>query len=263
MQRRLLPILASVTVLAVPIAAAAAVGEGGQGAHSAAGKALPRNSVGPRQLKARAVTRAKLARGAVGATQLANGAVGAADLAPGAVGRAALQSGSVGPAQLAAGAVGATALGVGAVGTAQIAAGAVDGSRIKSGSVGGAQLAPGVVPPATSGTGTGVAGPVAIGTSATQVAQLTSVAAGSYLVIAKLWVDSPTTDPVVTCTLDAGGAPIDEVHVATDPEQVSVALQALAALDGTVELSCSGDTGGTSARDAKLSVVRLGAINTQ
>jgi hypothetical protein len=70
---------------------------------------VPRNSVGPAQIRTNAVGASEvrtnavgpreIKRGAVGQSELATGAVGGGDIAPGAIGQAQLGNGSVGAAQ--------------------------------------------------------------------------------------------------------------------------------------------------------------------
>jgi hypothetical protein len=92
-----------------------------------AAHALPKNSVGSKQIKDNKVAgkdlqdggihAADLAAGSVGGTHLQPGSVGNANLAPGSVGTANLAPGSVTGAQLADGSVGPAAVGVNAIST--------------------------------------------------------------------------------------------------------------------------------------------------
>jgi hypothetical protein len=81
---------------------------------------VPRNSVGPTQLRARAVTSTKLGNGAVTAR--------------------AIRDGSVSGRKIAASSVHASDIGTGAVRTAALANGAVTGAKLAPGSVGAAAL---------------------------------------------------------------------------------------------------------------------------
>jgi hypothetical protein len=84
------------------------------GGASYAAVKLPKNSVGPKQLKRSAVTTAKIKNQAVTTEKLAPGAVTPAD---------------------------------GSIGTAKLADGAVTGTKVADGSLGAADLAAGVLPP--------------------------------------------------------------------------------------------------------------------
>jgi hypothetical protein len=114
----------------------------GAGAYAAA---LPKKSVGTKQLKNNAVKAGKLADGAVGTPKLSDGAVDAGKLADGAVGTGKLANGAVGTGQIANGAVSSGQLANGAVGSGQLANGAVGSGKLANGAVGSAKLANGSV----------------------------------------------------------------------------------------------------------------------
>lgn len=92
--------------------------------------ALPRNSVGERQIRANAVKSSEIASRAVGASEIRPGAVGAAQLAGGAVGTSALKLDAVTSNRIA----------DGSVGREDLAAGAVTGDRVRADALGGAQI---------------------------------------------------------------------------------------------------------------------------
>jgi hypothetical protein len=97
--------------------------------------AIPKHSVGPRQLKRGAVTTRALRRAAVTPSKLGDGSVTAAKLAAGAVGSVALQNGGVTTAKLAKDAVTNPTLVNGAVGNTKLANEAVTTAKLKNGSV--------------------------------------------------------------------------------------------------------------------------------
>jgi len=117
---------------------------------------LPKNSVGPRQLKNGAVTAKKLRReavgnrklapGAVSASKLANGAVTAGKLGSGAVHSGALANGAVINSKIANGVVGTNKLGSEVVTTSKLAKEDVTAEKIKNGAVTNAKLGPDVGP---------------------------------------------------------------------------------------------------------------------
>jgi hypothetical protein len=117
---------------------------------------LPKNSVGPKQLKNGAVTAKKLRReavgnrklapGAVSASKLAKGAVTAGKLANGAVHSGALANGAVINSKIANGVVGTNKLGNGVVTTSKLANEGVTTDKIKNGAVTAAKLDDGVGP---------------------------------------------------------------------------------------------------------------------
>lgn len=92
--------------------------------------ALPRNSVGERQIKANAVKSSEIAARAVGASEIRPGAVGSAKLAGGAVDTAALKLDAVTSNRIADGTVAGE----------DLAAGAVAGDRVKADGLGGGQI---------------------------------------------------------------------------------------------------------------------------
>jgi hypothetical protein len=117
---------------------------------------LPKNSVGPKQLKRGAVTAKKLRReavgnrklapGAVSASKLANGAVTAGKLANGAVRSGALSNGAVINSKIANGVVGTNKLGNEVVTTSKLAKEDVTTEKLKNGSVTSAKLGSDVGP---------------------------------------------------------------------------------------------------------------------
>jgi hypothetical protein len=123
------------------------------GAAVAAG--LPKNSVGPRQLKKGAVTAAKIRKGAVSAGKLAPKSVVAGKLGPNAVTPGNIVNGGITTAKIGAGAVIASSiknsvittnkLNNDAVTTAKLAAGAVTTSTLANGAVTAAKLGPEVL----------------------------------------------------------------------------------------------------------------------
>ena len=82
-----------------------------------AAHALPKNSVGSKQIKDNKVTGKDVKDGGIGAADLAAGSVGGTHLQTGSVATANLAAGSVTGAKLAAGAVGPAAVGVNAIST--------------------------------------------------------------------------------------------------------------------------------------------------
>jgi hypothetical protein len=86
-----------------------------------AAHALPKNSVGSKQIKDNKVAAKDVKDGAIGAADLAAGSVGSAHLQPGSVGTANLAPGAVTAAQLAGSSVGSTAVANGAIGSAAVA----------------------------------------------------------------------------------------------------------------------------------------------
>jgi hypothetical protein len=82
-----------------------------------AAHALPKNSVGPKQLKDNKVASKDVRDGGISAADLAAGSVGSATLQPGSVGTTQLAPGSVTGAKLAVGSVGPAAVGVNAIST--------------------------------------------------------------------------------------------------------------------------------------------------
>jgi hypothetical protein len=96
---------------------------------------LGAESVGTRELKKNAVTKAKIKTGAVGSPEIAAGAVGSSDLADDAVGAAKLGDGSVGAGKLGEGAVTTDKLGDSAVTTAKLADGSVTAQKLEPGAL--------------------------------------------------------------------------------------------------------------------------------
>jgi hypothetical protein len=82
-----------------------------------AAHALPKNSVGSKQIRDNKVAGKDLKDGGIGPADLASGSVGGTHLQPGSVGTANLAPGSVTGAQLAAGSVGPAAVAVNAIST--------------------------------------------------------------------------------------------------------------------------------------------------
>ena len=132
---------------------------------------VPRNSVGPAQLRNGAVTNPKLRNNAVTSTKVASNAVVAAKIASNAV---------TGP---------------------KIAGNAVTGAKVADGSLAAADLASGVIPPPSNAFGRFVNGPVPVPDALAQVASLSIPNAGNYVITAKAVVEGAGT---VTCRLEAG-----------------------------------------------------------
>lgn len=124
------------------------------GAAVAAG--LPKNSVGPKQLKngavttkklrKEAVTNLKLRRDAVSGSKIAGGSVGGSDLANNAVGSSKLANSAVINSKIANGVVGTNKLGTEVVTTAKLAKEDVTTEKLKNGAVTAAKLDSGVGP---------------------------------------------------------------------------------------------------------------------
>ena len=124
------------------------------GAAVAAG--LPKNSVGPKQLKKGAVTTKALARNAVTSGKIAAGAVGPGKLGPNSVGPGNIGNGAITSAKIGAGAVIASSIknGVittnklqnGAVTSAKLGANAVNTTNLANDSVTAGKLAPEIGP---------------------------------------------------------------------------------------------------------------------
>lgn len=133
MNLKLLPKLNYSNVIAT-IALFVALG----GAAVAAG--LPKNSVGPNQLKKGAVTAAKIRKQAVTSGKLAPGAVTPGKIGPNAVGPSNIGNGAITSAKIAAGAVIANSIKNNVVTTNKLNNGAVTGQKLASGAVGSANL---------------------------------------------------------------------------------------------------------------------------
>lgn len=116
------------------------------GAAVAAG--LPRNSVGPQQLKRGAVTTKALARNAVTSAKLARGAVGPGKLGPNSVGPGNIGNGAITSAKIGGGAVIAASIKNGVVTTNKLQNNAVNSAKLDSNAVGTNNIANGAVTPA-------------------------------------------------------------------------------------------------------------------
>jgi hypothetical protein len=114
------------------------------GAAVAAG--LPKNSVGPKQLKKNAVTAAKIKKGAVNGAKIAHGAVTAGKLAAGSVSSGALRNSAVVAAKLAKNSVTNAAIQNGVVGTNKLGNAVVTTVKLADKSVTTAKLADEVGP---------------------------------------------------------------------------------------------------------------------
>jgi hypothetical protein len=114
------------------------------GAAVAAG--IPKNSVGPRQLKRGAVTKAKLRKAAVTSGKLAPKSVVSGKLGPNSVTPGNLGNGAVTSAKIAAGAVIASSIKNGVVTTNKLANANVTTAKLADGSVTAAKLGPEVAP---------------------------------------------------------------------------------------------------------------------
>jgi hypothetical protein len=107
---------------------------------------LPKNSVGPKQLKKNAVTAAKIKKGAVNSAKIARGAVTAGKMAAGSVSSGSLKNGAVVSAKLAKNSVTNSAIANGVVGTNKLGNGVVTTPKLADKSVTGAKLADEVGP---------------------------------------------------------------------------------------------------------------------
>lgn len=135
-------------------------------------------TIGTKQLKTGAVTRAKIKNRAVSASKLANnavvtqklatgavtptklrtGAVTAGKLADGAIQPSNLQNGAVTESKLGSGAVSESKLGAGAVSESKLGAGAVTSGKLGAGAVGGAAIADGAITSGKLAAGAAVVG---------------------------------------------------------------------------------------------------------
>jgi hypothetical protein len=107
---------------------------------------LPKNSVGPKQLKRGAVTAAKIRKGAVKTAKLGRGVVTAGKLAPGSVSAGNIVNGTILAGKLANGAVTNSKIANGVVGTNKLGNEVVTTSKLKNGSVTAAKLGDDVGP---------------------------------------------------------------------------------------------------------------------
>jgi hypothetical protein len=107
---------------------------------------LPKNSVGPKQLKSNAVTAAKIKNGAVTSRKLAHGAVIAGKLGPNSVTPGNLGNGVVTSDKIAAGAVIANSIKNGVVTNNKLQNESVSTQKLANGSVTSAKLGPEVAP---------------------------------------------------------------------------------------------------------------------
>jgi hypothetical protein len=107
--------------------------------------ALPKQSVGPNQLKNNAVTTTKIAPRGVTRTDLAPNAVTSATIGASAVTSVDIKAGAVTARELGADAVASAAIAVDAVGSSEVAADAIGASEIAAASVGSSELAPGAI----------------------------------------------------------------------------------------------------------------------
>jgi hypothetical protein len=102
--------------------------------------ALPKNSVGPKQLKKNAVTAVKIHKGAVNTSKIAKGSITAGKLAGNSVSSGALQNGSVIAAKLAKNSVTNSAISNGVVGTNKLGDKVVTTAKLADKSVTAAKL---------------------------------------------------------------------------------------------------------------------------
>jgi hypothetical protein len=107
---------------------------------------LPKNSVGPRQLRRGAVTAAKIRKGAVNRAKLALNSVSAGNIVNGTIIASKLGRSSVTNPAIANGVVGTNKLGNGVVTTSKLAREGVTTEKIKNGAVTAAKLDDGVGP---------------------------------------------------------------------------------------------------------------------
>lgn len=108
---------------------------------------LPKNSVGPKQLKRGAVTSAKIRKAAVNSGKLAPGSVTPGKLGPNAVGPSNIGNGAITSAKIGAGAVIASSIKNGVVTTNKLANAAVNTSKLGNGSVSNPIIANGAITP--------------------------------------------------------------------------------------------------------------------
>lgn len=113
------------------------------GAAVAAG--LPKNSVGPKQLKKGAVTAARIRKQAVTSGKLAPGAVTPGKIGPNAVGPSNIGNGAITSAKIAAGAVIANSIKNGVVTTNKLNNGAVTNQKLAANAVNNANISNGAV----------------------------------------------------------------------------------------------------------------------
>lgn len=128
-------------------------------------------TIGTKQLKTGAVTRAKIKNRAVSASKLANNAVVTEKLATGAVTPTKLRTGAVTAGKLADGAIQTSNLQNGAVTESKLGSGAVTASKLGGGAVGTAAIADGAITAGKLAPGVAVAG---TGSSSTFFKQLTN-----------------------------------------------------------------------------------------
>jgi hypothetical protein len=107
---------------------------------------LPKNSVGPKQLKRGAVTSAKIRKGAVNSAKIAPNSVSAGHIVNGTILTGKLANGAVTNSKIANGVVGTNKLGSEVVTTSKLAKEGVTTDRIKNGAVTAAKLDDGVGP---------------------------------------------------------------------------------------------------------------------
>ena len=107
---------------------------------------LPKNSVGPKQLKRGAVKAVKIRKGAVKTAKLARGAVVAGKLAPNSVSAGNIVNGTIVAGKLANGAVTNSKIANGVVGTNKLGTEVVTTAKLKNGSVTSAKLGSDVGP---------------------------------------------------------------------------------------------------------------------
>jgi hypothetical protein len=96
---------------------------------------LPKNSVGAKQIKAKAVKTGKIRANAVKSGKIANGAVANSDLASNAVSGLKIAEGGVGVGDLGANSVNGSKVGDGTLGLADLGPNSVDGSKVADGSL--------------------------------------------------------------------------------------------------------------------------------
>jgi hypothetical protein len=113
------------------------------GGASYAAVSLPRNSVGPKQIKRRAVRGRHINDNAVSGSKIQPDAITGDKVKDGSLGSFDILDNNLTAADLADGAVGAGELGANSVGPSELGANSVDSSKVKDGSIGAADLAPG------------------------------------------------------------------------------------------------------------------------
>jgi hypothetical protein len=179
---------------------------------------VPRNSIGPAQLRSASVTTSKLAAKSVIRTKLGGGVVGtdqigtqvvtAAKIADGAVGNGQLASSSVSGSKLASSSVSNGKLGSGSVSNSKLGTNSVSTSKIQGGAVGASKLDKIVVREASV---TVPANPAGNGEYFTRLAQANCASTERAIGLGTRWTVDNNDEELVTVSLrfatDAAGNP--------------------------------------------------------